>query len=87
MQADGFISLGGQNPANIDHLLAQMGGSVGTRTAQDYLLMLGKRSADMAKKRKPINQTPTMPKPYCRHKEFSRMPKYSLDRVSLLLPA
>ena len=53
----------------------------------DYFNMLGKKSTDMAKKRKPIDMTPSLNRPYCRHKEFKRMPQYSLERVSICFPA
>ena len=44
----------------------------------DYFSMIGRQHAD-PNKRKAINMTPKPNRPYCRHKEFSKMPQFLRD--------
>ena len=77
-----FMSLGG-NSSQIDGMLAKLSAKAASNSAvSDYFAAMGKRQSE-CHKRKPINVTPSGNKPYCRHKDFQRMPKYSLDAVSI----
>ncbi len=65
----------------MDMMLASLGAKDAARATSDYLTSVGKRSTEV-KKRNAKNVTPAAPRPYCRHKEFLKMPKNSLDAVS-----
>ena len=48
-------------------------GSAGPKA--DYFSTIGRQTTDLNKRKKAINMTPKPNRPYCRHKEFSKMPK------------
>ena len=64
-------------------LLASLERTDAAKATTDYLASVGKLTRALDSKKRAMNVTPAAPKPYCRHKQFSRMPKYSLDAVSL----
>ena len=77
-----YISLAGEgNSVYVDNVLAQMRAQ---EAHSDYFTHngTGKRSAVNLKRQKPINVTPSLPRPFCRYKEFQRMPNFSIDTVS-----
>jgi len=61
------------NTAFVDTVLAQMRANH-DYSATDYFNSIGKRSIEVKNRVKPKNVTPAMPKPFCRHKEFLKMP-------------
>ena len=65
-----FVSLGTHHGGSMLAFL----GSAGPKA--DYFSMIGRRqSTELGKSKKAINMTPKPNRPYCRHKEFSKMPK------------
>ena len=64
-----FVSLGTHHGGSMLAFL----GSAGPKA--DYFSMIGRQSIDLGKRKKAINMTPKPNRPYCRHKEFSKMPK------------
>jgi len=77
--AAAFVSLG--DKSHVDNMLALMKNNL-NMTQSNYFNSIGKRHSELPIKRKPTNVTPGGRKPYCRHKEFERMPKFSMDAVS-----
>lgn len=87
-----------KSTGDVDNMLANINHSAAYQknydqrlasTEMSYLLhTAGKKTGaanDMIKKSKPINVTPAgQGRPYCRHKEFQRMPQYRLETVSSL---
>ena len=74
------------NSVYVDNMLAQMQSAKYNSTEQFGRRQSANKDATAAgprNKKKAINQTPQQG-PYCRHKEFQKMPKYSLDAVSVL---
>ena len=91
-----FMSL--KSTGDVDNMLANINHSSANQKTYDqrlastemsyYLQTAAKRTGaanDTIKKSKPINVTPAgQGRPYCRHKEFQKMPQYRLETVSIL---
>ena len=76
---------------NIDSMLANFNNAVFSNEKLEsnaemnhYFSTVGRKTTGaLIKKTKPVNITPAgRGRPYCRHKEFLKMPQYSLDAVS-----